>query len=153
MKTKKNLISLTILSSLFILSLFMLTAVNNNAAVTRPVNLIVYNDSTTDSTTFYTCPMHPEGISDKPGQCPKCRMDLVPQKKDEKDQGMKCPDMEKCKTNGCDVDNCKGSMGSCMNNCHMMKEHKHDSKVHDHNSKDNDDSDGHKHKSCCKKGC
>ncbi|SIQ31446.1 copper-resistance protein, CopA family [Chryseobacterium sp. RU37D] len=25
----------------------------------------------------YTCPMHPEVISDKPGKCPKCRMDLV----------------------------------------------------------------------------
>jgi len=24
----------------------------------------------------YTCPMHPEIISDKPGQCPKCGMDL-----------------------------------------------------------------------------
>jgi len=25
----------------------------------------------------YTCPMHPEVISEKPGQCPKCGMDLV----------------------------------------------------------------------------
>jgi hypothetical protein len=25
----------------------------------------------------YTCPMHPEVISDKAGQCPKCKMDLV----------------------------------------------------------------------------
>lgn len=25
----------------------------------------------------YTCPMHPEVISDKPGKCPKCGMDLV----------------------------------------------------------------------------
>ena len=25
----------------------------------------------------YTCPMHPEIISDKPGQCPKCGMELV----------------------------------------------------------------------------
>lgn len=26
----------------------------------------------------YTCPMHPEIISDTPGSCPKCGMDLVP---------------------------------------------------------------------------
>ncbi|WP_404935043.1 heavy metal-binding domain-containing protein [Nitratireductor sp. L15S-10] len=26
----------------------------------------------------YTCPMHPEVISDQPGSCPKCGMDLIP---------------------------------------------------------------------------
>jgi membrane fusion protein, copper/silver efflux system len=25
----------------------------------------------------YSCPMHPEVTSDKPGKCPKCGMDLV----------------------------------------------------------------------------
>ena len=29
----------------------------------------------------YTCPMHPEVITDKPGNCPKCGMNLVPVKK------------------------------------------------------------------------
>jgi len=32
--------------------------------------------------TMYTCPMHPEVQQDKPGKCPKCRMNLV--KQDEK---------------------------------------------------------------------
>jgi len=28
----------------------------------------------------YTCPMHPEVITDKPGNCPKCGMALVEKK-------------------------------------------------------------------------
>ena len=28
----------------------------------------------------YTCPMHPEVITDKPGKCPKCGMALVEKK-------------------------------------------------------------------------
>ena len=27
--------------------------------------------------TIYTCEMHPEVVSDKPGKCPKCGMELV----------------------------------------------------------------------------
>lgn len=34
--------------------------------------------------TEYTCPMHPEIKSDKPGTCPKCKMDLVKVKKETK---------------------------------------------------------------------
>lgn len=30
--------------------------------------------------TTYTCPMHPEVVSDQPGKCPKCGMALVPVK-------------------------------------------------------------------------
>ncbi len=30
--------------------------------------------------TTYSCPMHPEVMSDKPGKCPKCGMDLVKKK-------------------------------------------------------------------------
>jgi hypothetical protein len=33
--------------------------------------------SNTTSTVKYTCRMHPEVISDKPGKCPKCGMQLV----------------------------------------------------------------------------
>jgi Cu(I)/Ag(I) efflux system membrane fusion protein len=47
----------------------------------------VTNPSTQNSTTttnasvakeLYTCPMHPDVISDQPGKCPKCSMNLVP---------------------------------------------------------------------------
>lgn len=34
--------------------------------------------STATATAGYTCPMHPEVQSDKPGKCPKCGMDLLP---------------------------------------------------------------------------
>ena len=37
--------------------------------------------SPTTNTALYTCVMHPEVISDKPGKCPKCGMKLVPKKK------------------------------------------------------------------------
>src|SRR5438874_12157728 len=38
----------------------------------------------------YTCPMHPEVITDHPGNCPKCGMKLVPLK--EKKRGPSNPD-------------------------------------------------------------
>lgn len=34
------------------------------------------------ATVVYTCPMHPEVVSDKPGSCPKCGMDLVKKEKE-----------------------------------------------------------------------
>lgn len=36
-----------------------------------------------DSTTVYTCPMHPEVRQPGPGRCPKCGMELVPAAKGE----------------------------------------------------------------------
>lgn len=47
----------------------------------------------------YTCTMHPEIISDKPGNCPKCGMTLVPidtnknKKKSKKNMKMGCMGM------------------------------------------------------------
>ncbi|MFB9054232.1 heavy metal translocating P-type ATPase [Formosa undariae] len=43
---------------------------------------LVKEQSLKASKTQYTCPMHPEVISDKPGDCPTCGMDLVPVKAD-----------------------------------------------------------------------
>lgn len=30
-----------------------------------------------EATKTYTCSMHPEVVSDKPGKCPKCGMELI----------------------------------------------------------------------------
>src|SRR5574337_1257764 len=35
------------------------------------------------TTAVYTCPMHPEVKSDKPGKCPKCGMNLVKVKEEQ----------------------------------------------------------------------
>lgn len=54
---------------------------------------IVIQDSTK---TIFTCPMHLEVISDKPGICPKCSMELVKMEKEKTPQKhqmdmMMCP--------------------------------------------------------------
>jgi rubrerythrin len=36
--------------------------------------------SSAEATAQYTCPMHPEVVQDKPGNCPKCGMKLVVKK-------------------------------------------------------------------------
>ena len=42
----------------------------------------------------YTCSMHPEMISDQPGICPKCGMELIKKTNDQKSQnGMKMKKM------------------------------------------------------------
>ena len=38
------------------------------------------NEEEKEQQKVYTCPMHPEILSDKPGNCPKCGMKLVPKK-------------------------------------------------------------------------
>jgi hypothetical protein len=35
------------------------------------------SDNTSSQAHQYTCPMHPEIVKDKPGDCPKCGMKLV----------------------------------------------------------------------------
>jgi FtsP/CotA-like multicopper oxidase with cupredoxin domain len=52
----------------------------------NPPGTVAHADANTSAArvatppTLYTCVMHPEVISDKPGKCPKCGMKLVPKK-------------------------------------------------------------------------
>lgn len=60
-------------------------------------SLFSQNDSTKTQSVdsvVYTCPMHPDIVSGKPGKCPKCAMDLVqknPSSSEHKMNMMMCP--------------------------------------------------------------
>lgn len=53
------------------------------------------NTTATKEKTIYTCPMHPEVQSDKPGKCSKCGMDLVKKKKPEESSNTAQPNTSK----------------------------------------------------------
>lgn len=48
--------------------------VQNSYAQDKPKDEIPASKATK---VIYTCSMHPEIVSDKPGKCPKCHMDLI----------------------------------------------------------------------------
>ena len=51
----------------------------DSTKVEKPMSHKQHHDTTTTAKTVqqYTCPMHPEVITNKPGKCPKCGMTLV----------------------------------------------------------------------------
>lgn len=49
----------------------------------RPFDSAQGRPATSDQQPLYTCPMHPQYISDRPGECPICGMTLVPMQREE----------------------------------------------------------------------
>lgn len=103
MKTKT--IILTIISIL-IVAVSPIFAQNDTAKI----------QTTSTDSIIYTCPMHREIISDKPGKCPKCEMELVKVENGKTQQGQQ-HDM--------------GMMMMCPMHGMVGMEHKHDDKKKD----------------------
>ena len=61
-----------LLTYLLIIIAFLSCKSNENKQETSGKDSINTNTVKTE----YTCPMHSEVVSDKPGQCPQCGMDL-----------------------------------------------------------------------------
>lgn len=80
MNNRENLkIKLTAVIIFLIAVVAFIPLVNANINTSPDFSGTVLTDSTDTNSTnakIYTCPMHPDVISDKPGQCPKCGMDL-----------------------------------------------------------------------------
>ncbi len=49
----------------------------DSSELKKPETEFVSDTLVNDTITVYTCPMHPEILSNKPGNCPECGMDLV----------------------------------------------------------------------------
>jgi len=65
--------SLLVIGFFLLAGLMMTSCGNSSSKETQPANKEV-------AKVQYTCPMHPEVVSDKPGDCPKCGMTLVEKK-------------------------------------------------------------------------
>jgi len=57
--------------------------VSCNSGTKNPHNKM--ETQSTASEVYYTCTMHPEVHSDKPGNCPKCGMELIQKATDKSD--------------------------------------------------------------------
>lgn len=77
----------TFIKRLFAISVFISLFVNGYSTENTKMKTPEQGDTTKvlfknqsairDTSTIYTCPMHPEVIFNTPGKCPKCGMDLV----------------------------------------------------------------------------
>jgi hypothetical protein len=81
MKNKKAFLFLAMALIVSLTGIYTITAANSYEGAAFS-NIVSVTDST--DAKEYTCPMHPEVISDKPGECPKCGMTLELKEEDPK---------------------------------------------------------------------
>lgn len=67
-----------------LLFVLLIVAVAGNYIYNSLSGVITKTSKTFIAETYYTCPMHPSVISDKPGSCPVCNMRLVKKTRDPK---------------------------------------------------------------------
>lgn len=75
MKTFKQKLLTLVITLAFAIPVFC--AGQASSGLNKPENGFAADTSRNDTITVYTCPMHPEILSDKPGNCPKCGMQLI----------------------------------------------------------------------------
>jgi hypothetical protein len=73
------------ISTIIIITVLTITFIPGNATIPQIINAATHTDTTAKRDThvsdeMYTCKMHQDVMSDKPGKCPKCGMSLVKQK-------------------------------------------------------------------------
>lgn len=87
MKTFKQKLLMLVITLAFAIPVFC--SGQADSVLIRSENGFVADTSRNDTITVYICPMHPEIQSDKPGNCPKCGMELVkkPSSVDDKHAG------------------------------------------------------------------
>jgi hypothetical protein len=95
---KKNILILTCLALLSITFYACSDNTAGKADAAKATDSSMKDSSMVKQTAVvYTCKMHPEVISDKPGKCPKCGMDLVKKEAMAKDSTMKGMKMDSTK--------------------------------------------------------
>jgi len=65
------------LAVLIVIVLVTAVTVGLTAGCNKPAATTAATSAPAVAGVVYSCPMHPDVQSDKPGTCPKCHMDLV----------------------------------------------------------------------------